>query len=320
MPTELGFATGDVDVMSLLLQRRDARSVPGRRDDGHRVALVVEGGGMRGVYVAGMVRQLGAMGLRDSFDEMFAVSAGALTAAGLIARRTEHLASVYWEDLCGDGFIDVHRMLRGRGPLVSLDFLLDSVVRDRRRFDLQCIVDGDIPLRAVATGLHDLGGAVLTDLQDAAAWRLALHASACIPLWAGPPVELGGLRYVDGFVADPLPVARAVDSGATHVLALLARGPGERPSPAGRVSPLLRPRLDRLAPGLAAAMSRRGRRHVDAMGLVTGRHRRGGARVLGLRPLRPHGVRALTTDPGRLRRAAAAGEESVVRTVAATAW
>jgi predicted patatin/cPLA2 family phospholipase len=311
-----GFAIGDTDVMSVMLERQRAGTTPGRHEDGHHVSLVIEGGGMRGVYVGGMTRAIGALGLRNSLDEILAVSAGAFTGAGLSCDRTDHLARAYYDDLAVGAFVDIRRMLSGRGPLVSLDFLLDTVMVQRYGFDWTTLMGSDLPLRPVATALDTLSASTLIDLQDAVDWRQALLASARIPFWAGPPIELHGRRWVDGFVTDPLPVARAIDSGATHVLALLARGPNERLSPSSRVTPLMRAHLNRLAPGLAAAMTQRGRRHQESTALISGLIRRGSARIMGLRPLRGYGIRSLTSDVVRLRLGGDSGEAAVHHAIA----
>lgn len=315
-PSDRGFAVGDTDVMSVMLERHRAGTSPGQHEDGHRVALVIEGGGMRGVYVGGMARALGALGLRNSLDEILAVSAGAFTGVGLVCDRTDHLARAYYDDLAAGAFVDFGRMLSRQGPLVSLDFLLDTVMIDRHGFEWASLLEGDLPLRPVATALDTLSASVLGDLRDATDWRQALLASARIPFWAGPPIELHGRRWVDGFVTDPLPVARAVDGGATHVLALLARAPEERLSPSSRVTPPMRAHLNRLAPGLASAMAQRGRHHQESTALISGLVRRGGARIMGLRPLRGHGIRSLTSDVRRLRLSGEAGEAAVHRAVA----
>jgi predicted patatin/cPLA2 family phospholipase len=315
-PPALGFAVGDLDVLSVMLERQRARTSPGRHDDGHRVALVIEGGGMRGVYVGGMARALGALGLRDSLDEIVAVSAGAFTGTGLVVGRTDHLARAYYDDLAVGGFVDFRRLLARRGPLVSLDFLSDTVMVDRYGFDWSSMLDSDLALRPVATALDTLSGCALRDLNTAAEWRQAIHASATIPLWAGPPIELQGRRWVDGFVADPLPVARAVDDGATHVLVLLARAPDERLSPSSRVTPLMRNQLNRLSPGLAGAMAQRGMHHQASTTLISSTTRHATARIMGLRPVTACGIRSLTSDVARLRRGGAAGEDAVHRAVA----
>lgn len=305
--------SGDPDVLDVLLARRAAGSVPGRRDDGRRVVLVVEGGGMRGVCIAGMVRGFVGCGLRDCFDEVVAVSAGAFTATGLVLGDVRRSVSVYAEDLARGGFVSWRRHLAG-GPLISLDFLVDEVMSHRLGLDWERLTAAVLPLRPVATDLATLSAVAFDDLRTADEWRTALRASGTVPLFAGEPVEFRGRRYVDGFAADALPLARAIASGATHVVALVARAAGERvPGGGARWRTLTGRRYDRLAPGLAALIAERSSSYADSLALITDpdhRHR-GDARVLALRPTHATGVHALTTDPAKLWRGGAAGEDAV---------
>jgi predicted acylesterase/phospholipase RssA len=55
-------------VLEVLRERTESGSVPGGRRDPHRVALVIEGGGMRGVVSAGMTAALERLGLTACFD------------------------------------------------------------------------------------------------------------------------------------------------------------------------------------------------------------------------------------------------------------
>jgi predicted patatin/cPLA2 family phospholipase len=316
---ESSYAVGDRGVMELMLERRRAGTTPGCHDDGNKIALVIEGGGMRGVYVGGMARALGELGLRDSLDEIIAVSAGAFTGTGIVGGHTDHLARVYYDDLAIGAFVDFRRMLRRRGPLVSLDFLLDTVMIERRGFEWSTVLDADLPLLPVATALDDLRAVALTNLRNADDWRAALLASARIPMWAGPPIELHGRRWVDGFVADPLPIARAVERGATHVLVFLARGPDEAASPTSRVSPAARVRLERITPGLADIMSRREGNHATSTALMSAATDPDGACILGVRPTRNFGISSLTSDVHRLRRGGEAGESAVHQLVGSLA-
>ena len=54
----------------------------------------------------------------------------------------------------------------------------------------------------------------------------ALLASSRMPWAGGPPIELGGRRYLDGSMGSPVPVAEALAAGATHVLVLQTRPHG----------------------------------------------------------------------------------------------
>ena len=62
------------------------RASPGPGDDGFRVALAIEGGGMRGTISAGMALALDELGLVSAFDAVYGASAGAITGAWLLSR------------------------------------------------------------------------------------------------------------------------------------------------------------------------------------------------------------------------------------------
>jgi predicted patatin/cPLA2 family phospholipase len=63
----------------------------------------------------------------------------------------------------------------------------------------------------------------------------ALLASSRMPWVGGDPVQLGGRRYLDGGLAAPIPIATALDAGATHVLILQTRPHGVPRSSGSRV-------------------------------------------------------------------------------------
>jgi predicted acylesterase/phospholipase RssA len=66
-----------------------------KREPGERVALVVEGGGMRGAVSGGMALALEELGLSRAFDAAYGSSAGALNAmwlvSGRVSRRRSHV-------------------------------------------------------------------------------------------------------------------------------------------------------------------------------------------------------------------------------------
>src|ERR1700744_3059087 len=85
----------DHRVVQTLLRRRAEGSRPGARTDGRRIALVIEGGGMRGVVSAGMTAAIEQLGLRASFDEVHGASAGAFNGAFLLAGQAAYLTALY---------------------------------------------------------------------------------------------------------------------------------------------------------------------------------------------------------------------------------
>lgn len=67
----------------------ESNSVPGKRSakDNERIALCIEGGGMRGSVCGGAVAALGYLGLDDTVDIVYGSSAGAMIGAYFISKQ-----------------------------------------------------------------------------------------------------------------------------------------------------------------------------------------------------------------------------------------
>ena len=96
-------------VTQVLQRRARAGSRPGARDDGHRVALVLEGGGMRGVVSAGMTAAIERLGLTQGFDLVAGASAGAINGAALLAGAAGRAVATYTGPLASRAFINPFR-------------------------------------------------------------------------------------------------------------------------------------------------------------------------------------------------------------------
>jgi predicted patatin/cPLA2 family phospholipase len=297
---------GDVEVLRALLRRRDhGGRRDGRWDDGHRIAAVVGGGGMRGAYTGGMAHALHDAGLEPFFDVVYGSSAGAYVGAALVLGDGRGAGHIFHEDMACRAFADPRR-LGTRRPVVSLDHLIDVIMVTTKPLPWERLRDAAVPLRVVATAADDLTPHVL-EPRTVAEWRAALRATATIPYLAGPAVELHGRRWIDGSVSEPLPVPRALAEGATHVLALL-----NRPASVVPVRTADRARwtraLDRVRPGLGAIVARSHRMAPVLAVLGDPEHpARTGRHVLATAPAEDAGVRGLTTDRVRVERAARLG-------------
>jgi predicted acylesterase/phospholipase RssA len=73
-------------------------------------------------------------------------------------------------------------------------------------------------------------------VRDEVSLRLALRASAALPLLAGGPVRLGERAYYDAGLAESIPFRQALRDGATHVLVLRSRRLADQARVAGRPS------------------------------------------------------------------------------------
>ena len=100
-------------VLALVRERAAAGSKPGARSDGAHLALVVEGGGMRGAVSGGALQALHDLGLRDAFDVVYGSSAGAMNATYFLAGQRDGV-NIYSDHIANDRFCDMRRLLRKR--------------------------------------------------------------------------------------------------------------------------------------------------------------------------------------------------------------
>ena len=244
------------EVLRVLGERARAGSLPGERRDGFRVALAIEGGGMRGTISAGMALALDELGLVSAFDAVYGASAGAITGAWLLSRPQGLLG--WTEPAYARAFIRRSALLRGR-PVADIRALIEELYQTTFPMDFAAVLASPVEFHPLAT---DAATGQSTDLRPLcgtpADLRLALRASAALPLLAGPPVQFGGRRFYDAGLSESVPYRTALAQGATHVLVLRSRrGPiavpedGRVPARSARV--IARTALRRETPALRAA-------------------------------------------------------------------
>jgi predicted patatin/cPLA2 family phospholipase len=256
-------AAGD-PLFGLLLARAEAGSQPRRRSDPHVVALVVEGGGMRGAVAAGMCLVLEAAGLMPSIDRVYGCSSGALTGAFAAAGQVSRWATSF-EDCASKAFVDPARAFRG-GPVVDLDFLFGEVIARRRPLSEAGLAAGP-EVRAVAVSAADAGLRVLRDFADTEDLLGAARASCSIPLLTGAPRAYRGEPMADGGLLEPIPFATALREGASHVLVLRTRAAGYRSRSQDRLAERM---LARAHPGLAPLLQTCSARYNRAAAALEG--------------------------------------------------
>lgn len=214
----------DHPVVELLRSRREQGSLPGRREDGRRVALVIEGGGMRGVVSAGMTAAIEQLGFTNTFDEVHGASAGAFNAAFLLAGQASYLTGLYQHGFGNPTFVSARRVLRGRS-LFNMDYVINEVWRTQRPLRTERILESRAELHCTATDVETAEIVDLTDLRDDAEIRTAMLASARLPWLAGAPVLFRGRMLFDATLAESVPV-HVPRRTATDMLVLQTRPHG----------------------------------------------------------------------------------------------
>ena len=312
-------------VARILRERADAGSVPGAREDSHRVALVLEGGGMRGVVSAGMVAALERLGMRDAFDLIVGSSAGAINGVALLSGVAQRAADAYCGPLASRSFVNPLRVLRGK-PVIDVNDVLTIVTADDVAGH-ERVTAGDTRCTASRPTWHRPRASTCTGCA-----RRRRSGPRSSPPAACPGREdrrwrsTGAATSTAGMVS-PVPVAEAIAAGATHVLALQTRPFGIPRKSASRVGDRL---IERHLRGLNPALVTMYRERigiyeelVDDLARRSGDHASGPPHVLGLRPpagtpcvgqleRNPVVLTAGATDGERLVEAALGGRQASV--------
>lgn len=182
-------------------------------------ALVIEGGGLRGAFTAGVGVELWAQGA-GGFDEIVATSAGAPTAAYMVTDQAEEGAAIWRDFIHGDQLVALGNVARGL-PFMDVDRLVRvferTVPLDVARLDASRTVV-TIAATSCRTGVADY-----VRMTSKNAFAL-LRATMALPVAYGRTVEVDGVPYVDGGVAAPVPLQPALAHDDVLVVTTKPRG------------------------------------------------------------------------------------------------
>jgi len=200
-------------------KRNNSTCMEGPRPDGCKLALSIEGGGMRGCVSAGMVAAIYHLGLQDTVDVVYGSSAGTVIGSYFITRQVQWLGpEIYYDSLtmAGKNFIDSKRLLRAMGfglldprqikdvvyrrrdgkPVLNLDYLLKQTVQRTKQLDWDKFIEMQRvqPLKIVASGLKS-EKPILMDYANKNFETLdeltrCMHASCLLPGIAGPVMNM----------------------------------------------------------------------------------------------------------------------------------
>jgi predicted patatin/cPLA2 family phospholipase len=291
------------DIAQVLARRRAGHPDP------YKVALCIEGGGMRGVVSAGMVQALQELDGARLFDHVYGSSAGALNGAYFLAGQAEEGLPIYFEDLPERRFVCWRRYLRG-GPLLHLDDLVDEVMTHVRPLDFEALHRARPTFHALAYDLVEQHVVAMPDPADREGLFERLRATCRVPVFGGPPIVQGEHAWCDPLLHEPIPCRTPLALGATHLVVLSTR-PTPAFSRAGVVQRSFEGRLlTRWDPRLAASVvTDEATSPFDDASLLEDLVASG--RALVVTPEGPM-VGRLETDPDALRAGAARGHDAVM--------
>lgn len=181
--------------------------------------LIMEGGAMRGMYTAGIIDVLMENGI--VFDGSIGVSAGACF--GINYKSNQIGRSIrYNKKYCNDKRYCSVRSLIKTGDMFGADFCYREIPYELDKFDFETFQNSPMTFYAVATDI-ETGKAVYKKIDKCSEKDLQwIRASASMPL-VSRVVEIDGRKFLDGGIADSIPLRAFEKLGYNKNVVILTR-------------------------------------------------------------------------------------------------
>lgn len=176
-------------------------------------ALVLEGGGFRGMFTSGVLDVLQEHGLYD-FESVWGVSAGALNAACFKSRqigRAMRIMLAYRDDRRFMSFWS----LATTGDLAGGEFVYEEIQNHLDPGDNLAFNESDLRMFVVASDVV-FGTPAYLECKTFPEDVRKLRASASLPL-VSQMVNIEGHRYLDGGTTDSIPFEMALGTSPTQL-------------------------------------------------------------------------------------------------------
>lgn len=195
------------------------------------VGLILEGGGMRGLYTAGVLDCLSDWGIH--FPIVVSSSSSALIGSYYISKQKGKIYEAFNQLLDGRSLVSLKRMLTHQ-ELFHMDLMFSILPTQLAPFDFNRFSESNALFLITTTDMAS-GSALYHDHYDTVENLFTLvRASSSLPVLS-PSVLFQGRRLLDGGVADPIPIQPSIDRGYKRHLVVLTRNKGyiKKPEPYG---------------------------------------------------------------------------------------
>jgi predicted patatin/cPLA2 family phospholipase len=266
-----------------------------RRDEAtmiNQVGLVLEGGGMRGVYTAGILEYFLDQDL--FFPYVIGVSAGACNAASYLSKQKGRNKTVTVKYASDPRYISWKNYFKNR-QFFGMDFIFDEIPNKHVPYHYDEFYNNPTEFVVGTTDCHT-GEPVYFNKKEYGNDLLSvLRASSSLPFIA-PEVQFKERTLLDGGISDPIPIKKAQQDGFKKNIVVLTRNEGyiKKPSKFHFL-------VDRKYPeyeGLQQALRNRYQTYNETLSYLEEEEKAGNVFII--RPIQPLKVGRMERNPKRL--------------------
>lgn len=186
--------------------------------------LVLEGGGMRGVFTSGVLDAF--MKHQLEFPYVVAVSAGACNGMSYISRQPRRARYSNIDLLQKYGYISLKNLIV-KGSIFDPSLLYERFPNDILPFDYDAYGQNPAVFEMVCTNCQTGYAEYLTEKTDRRRMMAIVKASSSLP-YAAQITDVDGKPMLDGGIVDSIPVQRAIDTGHGFNVVVMTRNKGYR--------------------------------------------------------------------------------------------
>ncbi|MCR4598991.1 MAG: patatin family protein [Acetatifactor sp.] len=197
----------------------------------YQAGLVLEGGGMKGVYTAGVLDFF--LDKNIMLSSVYGVSAGACHMCSYLSRQRGRARDVS-VDYLDDKMYCSFRSLLLTGDLFNVDIAYDLIPNYLAPFDHEAYHQYQGKAYSVVTNIVT-GLPEYLRVRDLKKDMDMIRASASLPLMARN-VEINGKLYLDGGISDSIPIAKSILDGNRKNVVVLTKEEGYVRKPTDKTS------------------------------------------------------------------------------------
>ena len=191
----------------------------------NHTALVLEGGGFRGIYSAGVLDRF--LDEDIHFPYVIGVSMGAIVGANYVSRQRGRMLAFCRQYAPDKKYMGMVNLITS-GNFFSHDYGYRQEPRRFKPFDLKTYYEAPEKFYLTCTNA-DPGAPAYFEKGEEDVSLLTMATSA-LPFFS-QMIKIGNGRYMDGGIADSVPIEKALADGYTKQVVVLTRAKGYRKEP-----------------------------------------------------------------------------------------
>ena len=254
--------------------------------------LVVEGGGMRGIYTAGVLDFF--MEKNIYFDDCYGVSAGACHLSSYLSKQIGRSLKVTLDYINDKRYCSINSLIK-TGDMFGVEMLYNRIPNELVLYDYETFNKFKGNFYSVVTNCKT-GKAEYMKIQDMKKDIVTVRASSSLPLLSRI-VEINGEENLDGGITDSIPIKKSIEDGHHKNVVILTRDKTYRKSKASFLN-IFKMKYKKY-PNLIKAIEDRYKMYNDTIDFIEEKRRSGEAFVI--QPKGPVNISRVEKDKRKLK-------------------